>query len=100
MNKLLVTVLGVALSGCGVSEIQQSITDYECDKSSESNRAGFILSCIDNANHKSDEEPEDWIHICQQMAEETYCNRVTVIVTKQKAGLNSRWVEVKREAAK
>ena len=44
-----------------------------CDTSTIESRASFTLQCINNANPKSDEEPEDWIRVCKDMAEETYC---------------------------
>ena len=45
----------------------------DCDTSTAPIRATFTLTCISNANPKSDEEPEDWIRLCKKMADETYC---------------------------
>ena len=42
----------------------------ECDPAEV---ADFALTCIENANPKSDEEPEDWIDKCQNMAMNLLC---------------------------
>ncbi len=33
----------------------------------------WILHCIEKANPKSDEDPEDWVKQCQRTAEEIHC---------------------------
>jgi len=46
-----------------------------CDKPSKelaAKREKFILTCIKNGNPKSDEEPEDWIGKCENMAVRNY----------------------------
>gem|GEM_PF-2941133 len=55
----------------------------ECDKQTIEKRAYFILECIKRANPISDEEPEDWIGKCEDMAVSTYCPIVQVIRTKE-----------------
>ncbi len=98
MNKLIITlVLLISLTACGEDEYSTHMKqDLVCDASSVSQRADFILSCIKNANPKSDEEPEDWITYCQDMAEETYCELQTVRVTKYKPA-GSFWRDIKTE---
>lgn len=46
-----------------------------CETTLAKKRINFILECIKNANSKSDGEPEDWLHICQNIAEDTYCKK-------------------------
>ena len=53
--------------------------DYYCSESIINNKSEFILTCINNANPKSDEEPEDWLKICEEMALNAYCEKVSVI---------------------
>jgi hypothetical protein len=48
------------------------VEDVNCHESNE-RRASFILQCIENANPKSDEEPEDWLYICERMSIDLYC---------------------------
>ena len=71
---ILIALLTVAGCSDDVGMTRQ-ITDYEkhCTQDTVDSRARFILDCIENANPKSDEEPEDWITDCRHMAEETYC---------------------------
>lgn len=78
-------IAALALSACGGQE--GTVRVYEkyathCDADSKQERAGFILQCIENANPKSDEEPEDWILKCQRMAEETLCDKAVVEITE------------------
>lgn len=61
------------LIGCSSSDVVFTRTIQSCDNSTTEKRAQFTLECIENANPKSDEEPEDWIMICKTMAEATYC---------------------------
>ena len=86
MNKsITVFILLFSLTACGEDEYSTEMKEKTvCDESSKSKRANFILSCIKNANPKSDEEPEDWIKDCQYIAEETYCELKTVKVTRYK----------------
>ncbi len=90
-------VLLFALTACGEDEYSTHMKEeILCQKSSESKRANFILSCIKNANPISDEEPEDWIKHCQYIAEETYCELKTVQVTMYKPS-GSYWRNIKTE---
>ena len=95
--KLLTILPLLALTACGEDEYSTYMRqDLVCDASSVSQRSDFILSCIKNANPKSDEEPEDWIKDCQDMAEETYCELKTVKVTMYKPA-GSFWRDIKTE---
>lgn len=58
----------------------------DCSEIDPNIKAKFILDCIKNGNPNSDEEPEDWIPLCEDMAEKTFCKEVTVIVYKQHTG--------------
>jgi hypothetical protein len=98
MIKLItVLVLLFALTACGEDEYATYLRqELVCDASSVSQRSDFILTCIKNANPKSDEEPEDWITYCQDMAKETYCELKTVKVTTYKPA-GSYWRNIKTE---
>ena len=75
MKKILVAVI-ILLSGC-LGENQSNIRYAEIvtlDSSTIDMRAKFILTCLKNANPKSDEEPEDWMKICGELAKKTYGN--------------------------
>jgi hypothetical protein len=98
MNKsITVLILLFSLTACGEDEYSTEMKEQAvCDESSKSKRANFILSCIKNANPKSDEEPEDWIRECQYIAEQTYCELKTVKVTMYKPS-GSYWRNIKTE---
>jgi hypothetical protein len=61
-------------------------TCREIDPSLKEKAAAFILKCIENANPKSDEEPEDWIHKCRDFAEDVYGFQGTKITTHVTGG--------------
>ena len=70
----LLIFLIVQCSGCKEDYVIQ--TEYfVCSDDTVEDRAQFVLECIENANPKSDEEPEDWIGICQRMADSNYCKK-------------------------
>jgi len=98
MKKLIIaTALLLVLTACGEDEYSTHMKeDTVCENSSNSKRADFILSCIKNANPRSDEEPEDWIRQCQYIAEETYCELKTVKVTMYKPS-GGFWRSIKTE---
>ena len=77
---LVFTILILPLTGCGgvkkPFEYTTRASEPVCDDESIPLRAEFTLQCIANANPKSDEEPEDWIHQCEDMATELYCKDV------------------------
>ena len=78
-----ILILAVFLSGC--SNPNNPLEDWEpttitkCSDSVTESIARFTLKCIENANPKSDEEPEDWINVCKDMAESTYCKKVPAV---------------------
>lgn len=93
MPKIIVPLLLIILASnsyADTHERNQRLPD--CDLTTSEVRASFILSCIKNANPHSDEEPEDWIKICQTMAEKTYCPYAEFTVIYNKGG----WGEVSR----
>lgn len=74
MKLIVLAMIGLALIGCSGEEVGYRVkTMYNCETAKEDKRANFILNCIANANPKSDEEPEDWIGICQNMSLDTFC---------------------------
>ena len=79
-----VVILAAFLIVVGCSEVDESNIEYsleiKCEADTIEKRSAFILQCIESANPKSDEEPEDWLTVCQDMAEETYCPKVPACV--------------------
>lgn len=74
------------LTGCDepVGTIRTRTADAQhCTPDTVQKRADFILECVVGGNPKSDEEPEDWIGICQTMAEETFCPVVPMNITEE-----------------
>ncbi|CAN8141436.1 hypothetical protein THIOSC15_2930020 [uncultured Thiomicrorhabdus sp.] len=81
---VLTLLLLLVLPGCTSREGEVPTTQtykHVCDDNTVTQRADFIINCVRNANPKSDEEPEDWITLCQTMAEETYCPNKEVLQT-------------------
>lgn len=101
MTKLIIaTVVSLfILSGCSKGETRVVEKQaHHCTQESSKERADFILQCINNANPKSDEEPEDWIRHCQYIAEETLCEEKTMLITEEcLANLGCVWFEVDRK---
>jgi hypothetical protein len=81
MKILFITLtLLLALTGCGKDYTNYAI-EPDCSEVESEPRASFILACLQNANPKSDEEPEDWIRQCETMAENAYCPQKEFIKT-------------------
>lgn len=98
-NRLALTasMLSVLLcvSGCDYEKTQTITKSHPvCDSSTIEARASFTLSCIANANPKSDEEPEDWITICQDMAIKTYCPEKVVTAQQTRDCSNCSWKDL------
>ena len=89
----MVFTIAAALLSTGCDKPPQYRTilrmDNICATESSDKRAAFTLTCIDSANPKSDEEPEDWILLCEKMATDTYCQKTTVTVDQVK--LKGSW---------
>jgi hypothetical protein len=64
-------LIAVILAGCSPHVYRTEVR--RCDPSTTEKRASFILDCIERANPKSDEEPEDWLYYCQRFATDLYC---------------------------
>lgn len=77
------------------TRVSESNETY-CTKNTATERSEFILQCIKNANPNSDEEPEDWIRQCQWMAEETICEKRTMVITEFRRGSGYVWQETSR----
>lgn len=77
MRILFILLIGLMLTACGESPTgsHRTIISMEnvCTIETNDVRSKFILGCIKGANPLSDEEPEDWLHICGELAERTYC---------------------------
>jgi hypothetical protein len=73
--KKLITMF-VLLAACRSEPVVHKDTSYQCSTDNAEVRAAFILKCIEAANQKADEEPEDWLYLCQKFATETYCPKV------------------------
>lgn len=84
---LAVALTVLLCAGCGSDKKGELRTyvknDNHCTLESAEKRAAFILACINNANPKSDEEPEDWIRQCQYMAEQTLCPVKPIEITEK-----------------
>ena len=88
MKKLLLIATALLCSGCYDNSIigttrEISETRNYCKADTAILRSEFILQCLKNANPKSDEEPEDWIYQCKEMAEETLCPLIEVTVKQE-----------------
>ncbi len=100
MKYLLISLLLFPLFGCEYPEprVRERVkVELVCDKETVAYRKQFILQCINNANPHSDEEPEDWIRLCKQMAEQTYCTERTVIYIQEQYEPSGYWVTVRKE---
>ncbi len=96
---VLLSVLLVSLSGCSDQERVIDKIEIVCTEDSKKDRADFTLECIKNANPKSDEEPEDWIYMCERMAKDNFCDEETVTVRQFKpSGGYWRNVEIIKKA--
>lgn len=93
--KIITMIIFLMLVGCSDYEEVIQITDNHCTAESKAERAGFILQCVQGANPKSDEEPEDWLRVCQGMAEDTYCEMRTYDVFRF-----CRWDNICRETGR
>lgn len=79
---LSVILLAACDDGPREREVIRSLNYCQSDTSDQ--RADFILKCIQYGNPKADEEPEDWIGMCQDMAEDTLCEKRNHIVTQER----------------
>ena len=88
-SKLLIVLLSVLLCvACSDNSEKGKVREIEarqnyCTADTSKDRAEFILQCLKNANPKSDEEPEDWIYQCKEMAEDTLCPMTEVIIKEE-----------------
>lgn len=95
------TIILLSLSLIACSTEYRTVQEIRiiCNDSTVEKRASFTLQCINNANPKSDEEPEDWIKQCQTMAEGIYCDKTPVVVEEMKPA-GSYWRDIKVTPAK
>lgn len=68
----------VVLSLLGMLGCERAIpmTNYDCPETLRAEQAEFILSCIKNGNPLSDEAPEDWIPLCEEIGKRLFCKEV------------------------
>ncbi len=104
MKPIILITFILLIPGCFQNSDETRIVykhEISCDTSTKYERALFILSCIENANPMSDEEPEDWIKHCKWMAEETLCAVKKMKIT-QRCGdsFKCHWRTVDKVVAK
>lgn len=82
-------IAALAMSGCS-QESSKSRRVYQvqmipigCAPTPE--RQAWVLKCIENANPKSDEEPEDWLGMCTRMSNGQFCKPVPAVFAKSGA---------------
>jgi hypothetical protein len=68
-------VMLLLLAGCDYKGTVIRRAEPDCSGKEEQVRS-FILECIRAANPRADEEPEDWIGLCERMAWRTHCSFV------------------------
>lgn len=66
-------VVSAFLLGCAEPPSYEISYRITCSPSVE--RADKIIACVAAANPKSDEEPEDWLRICNEMMRDALCPR-------------------------
>ena len=80
-------LVSLRLMSCGENQFgtEKDFIEYGeyCPVETIEKRASFTLECIKNGNPKSDEEPEDWIRICKDMAKDLYCTEARFNVTRK-----------------
>lgn len=69
------------------------IKEHVCNPNNVEEHAKFILQCIANANPRSDEEPEDWLYICEEMAKKMYCPKQDVYIDQYKNRNSAIWLD-------
>jgi len=94
--KIVLIIALALLVGCKDETAINKQMEFYCETDTKKERASFILECLNNANPKSDEEPEDWIHECEDMSNELYCEERLYNVTRFKPG-GSYWRDIKKE---
>ncbi len=100
--KYILLILLFILTSCDGSMASRTIQEIrkKCSFKTTEKRAGFILKCVENANPVSDEEPEDWIKKCQEMAEDTYCPKKTFKIEQWKPCHGCMWHDGSMEEVK
>ncbi len=96
----IILLLAILLTACDVAEINQTKEKYVCDDTTKAERTKFILTCIAAANPMSDEEPEDWIRECNDVAIKNICPKVTFLILRRRDGHLGAWYTVSEEALK
>ena len=98
---ILMTIVMFIVVGCGDKndpirgDIKTSwMVGPDCDSVTIPVRHEFILECIKNGNPLADEEPEDWLTECEEIAIRLYCPEAIVEYTKKWDG--EKWVVFKR----
>jgi hypothetical protein len=90
----LLVIVVLVLSGCSGEEIGYKVKNvYDCSEDIDQARAVFLLNCIKNANPNSDEEPEDWLYICERISLNTYCPKKQVRYQVKRSCFMCAWYE-------
>lgn len=93
LNRPAIAATCLLLAGCDEPPFEYSVVEEVtiCDQAPESALEDFTLKCISGANPRSDEEPEDWIGICLELAQEIHCKVEPRRVTKVAVGGRKSW---------
>ena len=75
--KKIILLLIIFVVSCNERYVGGVLETLVCKDKTMKSRRTFILKCIKNANPKSDEDPEDWIMLCNTMALDIYCKTKT-----------------------
>lgn len=96
MKSIILIFSLLVIVGCNSEDQYYDIhtTRVICTDDTIEKRSDFTLQCIENANPKSDEEPEDWLYKCENMAEKLYCKNKPVIVHYIQQAGNSYRTEI------
>lgn len=77
MKFLLISILLISvllMMSCICAQDPELHYKHECSPEQNEQIAAWVLKCIEVANPKADEEPEDWIYQCKRTAKQTLCN--------------------------
>lgn len=100
MNKHLVVLSLAVISGCTQYPVYRETSELSSEDASPEqveSISKFTSDCVKNANPKSDEEPEDWLYICKNMAIEIHLRKKQAILYQRKECGGCYWKTYKKE---
>lgn len=99
MKKICILIIIIILfTGCSYSNKKQRIlktSKITCNEKIIKEKSQFILDCIKSVN--TNEEPEDWITLCEEIATKTFCKEVPVILYQETHDDGWTWYTYKTE---